>query len=712
MNRLLPFLLCLCLSTRLFASHLNGGEVRYEFNGTNYTLYFLMYADCVGIAPPSVASLNLKSASTSANFNVTLPLVSSTVSSTCPAVPNTCTNPSALLPGFRSAVYSTTTNIPPANDWVISYTAGARNQTNNIASMGNLYVETTLDNSTTINSNPVVSGQPYFYMIVNSTMTIPLQAADYEGDSIAYEMVQPEGAPGLTLPYATSCSLAAPFGTGGICSLNNTTKTLTVKSAATGRFTLAMKVKEYRNGGLIASYIRDFTMMVLNGSGAITFPMSTSTFTATTCPSQTNNVTVNFTDAGGDSVFVTTTTPSLPGFSFSGTTSSGPGVGSTTFTWTTPSALNSATLPYFQVKLHAEDHGCPRGQQDYIFTVYTKQCTADSVWPGDANGDYTVNMYDPLAIAIANGQTGAARTGASTSWVAQACMPWTNSFVTTNVNMKHADCDGNGTVNATDLGAVTANYGLSHPKGNLQHKQTGAPPLYFDLTGVYLKPGTTVAIPIKLGDGTTPVSGLYGIATRITVNGIVMTSPSVTTTGSWLGNSSNTLNFTKATSVTVDWAHARTDQQQVSGNGTIGMLNFTVPANAKSGTPVNFTFGMTKLVDKDGNDISDFDEQDGVAIIPFPDAVGNIATANDVAAVIVPNPSHNHATLQFELNAPADMQIQVLDVVGKVLWQQTSAGVAGGNTVTLPAGMAHGMYMVQWKNNNTHISGTIRWMKE
>lgn len=711
MNKFLLFLLFTCLSTRLFASHLQGAELRYEFNGTNYTIFLTMYADCSGITPPTVSTVAISSVSTSTSFNLTLPQVSSTVNSmACPSQVTNCVNPTSFIPGFKSVVYSATTTLSPANDWVISYSAGARNSSNNMMS-GNLYVQTTLDNSAAINSNPVVTGQPYFYMIANSTMTIPLQAADYDGDSIAYEMVQPLAGAGAPLFYAGGMySVSAPFGTGGTCTLNNTTKTLTVKSTSMGRFVLALKVKEYRNGNLISSYTRDFSMMVTSGSGTITFPVSGSTFTATTCPGQVNSVTVNFTDAGGDSVFVTPTTPVISGFTFTTTTTSGIGVGSATINWTTPSGLNPATLPYFQVKLHAEDNMCPKAMQDYILTVYTKQCVADSVWPGDANGDYTVNIYDPLAIAIANGQTGAARTGASTSWTAQVCLPWTNSFITTNVNMKHADCDGNGTVNTTDLGAVTANYGLTHPKGDLQHKQTGAPPLYFDLAGVNLKPGTTVSIPIKLGDATATVANVYGIATRITVNGIQMTAPTVTTTGSWFGNSSNTLNFTKTTSVTADWAHARTDHQAISGNGTIGQLNFTVPANAKQGTAVKFTFGMTKLIDKDGNEITGYDEQDGNTIIPFTESVGSVV-ANGMSAVIVPNPSYGAAELQFELSQPSDVEVKVVDIVGKVIWQQAASFNAGNNSVKLPASIAHGLYMVQW-NTTAQSNGTVRWMNE
>jgi hypothetical protein len=481
-----------------------------------------------------------------------------------------------------------------------------------------------------------------------------------------------------------------------------------MQAASMGVYAIAMKVKEYRNSVLVGSHIKDFIYMPLNGTTNITVPTPPGNMTAYTCPGQANNITLNFADAGSDSVFVNAVTPTMAGWTFTKTYTSAPGNGSVNLTWTTPASLNPATLPYFFVNISATDNACPKSVMNYVFVVRTQQCASDSVWPGDANGDFTVNMYDPLHIAIAMGKTGASRVSPTTSWVAQHCMPWANSFMTNNVNMKHADCDGNGVVNSTDLGSVTANYGLTHPKGEYHNKTTGAPPLYLDLTGITLKPGTAVAIPIKLGDATTPMPNIYGIATRITVNGITMNSPSVTTATTWLGNSSNTFNFTKTFPAKVEWAHVRNDHTEVNGNGTIGTLNFTVPANATPGATVTFTFGSTRIIDKDGIEITAFDEQDATTTIPV--HVNDLAQGTQFAT-IVPNPSHSSASLQLTLAEAAGVEVRVADITGKLVWKVNGNHEAGESAIQLPATIAPGMYLVTVATDDQPAT-QLKWIKQ
>ena len=60
----------------------------------------------------------------------------------------------------------------------------------------------------------------------------------------------------------------------------------------------------------------------------------------------------------------------------------------------------------------------------------------DSVWAGDANADFTADMYDPLAISVAYGTSGTVRPGATTTWQAEYCPDWGNEFnntLTTNM---------------------------------------------------------------------------------------------------------------------------------------------------------------------------------------------------------------------------------------------------------------------------------------
>jgi hypothetical protein len=193
MNKTLLVFFLLLASTRVYASHMAGAEIRYEYNGTNYTVYLTVNTECGGPGG-GAGSINISSVSLSSNFNVPCTLVSSTVTPACPTMPTKCQNPSAILPGFTTSVYTTTVTLLPANDWVISYSSSARpgsivNLAN--ATSSNLYVEARLNNATAINSNPIVSGHMSYMGVVGMPLHIPLQAADAEADSVAYELVTP-----------------------------------------------------------------------------------------------------------------------------------------------------------------------------------------------------------------------------------------------------------------------------------------------------------------------------------------------------------------------------------------------------------------------------------------------------------------------------------------------------------------------------------------
>src|ERR1044071_1923800 len=153
MNKTLLALLCILLSTRAFASHVAGADLRYEFNGTNYTLYLTVNADCGGISSPPVQGVNVKSVSTSTNMNIICSLASTTILPACPTALTTCQSSSATLPGFKRLLYTGTVSLAAANDWVISFTTSARSGA--IVNLSypagqDLYVETKLDNSVAI----------------------------------------------------------------------------------------------------------------------------------------------------------------------------------------------------------------------------------------------------------------------------------------------------------------------------------------------------------------------------------------------------------------------------------------------------------------------------------------------------------------------------------------------------------------------------------
>lgn len=711
------FTFLLLLSTQTRASHLAGGELRYEFNGTNYELIFTMYRDCTGIPLPGSVTVAVSSVSQNSSFNITLQQTSNTIASMpCPSGTNKCYNTSSLIPGFAIGTYRAQITLPAAaNDWVFSTSQSARNNTTNLIGTANMYASATLNNTNGNNTCALIPNTAPIYITTN-TVVVPLQYVDADGDSVVIAPTSAKSAAGSNVTYNTGYSATMPFGTNGIYTINTMAQNMTLKGGNLGQFALAFLVKEYRNGSVIAEYTRDFNCSVLSGTISYSYPVisSQSNTTAYACPGAQGSATVSFTDpVSTDSVYIDVDTPGLSGWNFSISNTPGVPTASATISWTAPANLNPAMLPHFYIKLKVRDNACPRGVANYVVLVKTQQCPTDSVWPGDANSDKIANLLDVLAVAVAYNQTGPARPNANNSWTAQWAQNWGSNYPIIGVNMKHGDCNGNGVVNLADLIPIASNYGLTHLKGSPHSKTTGVPDLYFDMTGIQLAPGKTVSIPIKVGSSTSPIVDFYGLAAYVKITGLTLTKQAViNTTGSWLGNSSSTINFVKNLNMmNVDWAFARNDQQNTNGTGTLAMLEFEIPANTPVGQNVNLDFGNAVMIDKDGKYLTDYNVLDANAVtVPAGISNKNVALQS---ATIIPNPSGNNARLHMQLTQNMKMQVRIADVTGKIVHNHTEALAGGSNYITLPAtNLAGGVYTIHIADTDGTETQVLKWIKQ
>ena len=81
-----------------------------------------------------------------------------------------------------------------------------------------------------------------------------------------------------------------------------------------------------------------------------------------------------------------------------------------------------------------------------------------SVWPGDANQDNIVNFVDLLNIGVAFGNKGPARNDRTGIWQLTPAADWSQRFAT-GQNFKHADANGDGSVDEEDIKILKSNYG-------------------------------------------------------------------------------------------------------------------------------------------------------------------------------------------------------------------------------------------------------------
>ncbi|HEY9176638.1 MAG TPA: T9SS type A sorting domain-containing protein [Flavipsychrobacter sp.] len=706
MNKGLLSILFLCLTLSSAANHFTGAHLRYEYIATNtYRLHLTLYKTCEtgAIDLPTFIGVYAESKQNNLVVNRNLVRISTdTLQPFCAGTITSCTNISATYPGYIAGVYTETIQLPAAaNDWYFAFSNSNRNFgiTNlQSASTQSFYVDAPAV-AFLQNTSAVMPDYPPHAIFMNDSVKIPLTAYDADGDSVGYEFIQPLSGQNMPIPYYTGFTVASPFGTGGLCYID-ASNNMILKSTAVGKYTVALKIKEYRNGQLVGYTIRDFIIICTNAGGGSTLttptPISSANMVTYTCPGRNNQLLFNFTDGNpADSVFLEVTTPTLPGWNFTTSSSNGVGTAMGSITWQTPPSVNPAQLPFFNITVTATDNSCRlKGKATYIYKVLVRDCSADSVWPGDANADKIVDMYDPLAVAINYNDTGAARPGATVNWTGQYCDFWNGSFLN-NIDKKHSDCNGDGTVDTADLAAIGMNYGKTHPKGP-RRKTTGNTELYFDHSGINPNPDSVVSIKIMLGSSTNPVSQIYGLAANVLVDGLSLsTPPTITYSSSWLGSSSNTLNFTKDVSPTsIDWAYARTDKQDVNGQGILANLEFRIPASTPGGTLVTLSYDRTKFINHEGLELADITTLEDTFYVRHPAAVNQ--TDNTGWQInIYPNPSKDFATLSISSTAKTDANIAIKDIAGRTISIIKTDLKTGGNNIELSAGkLTPGIYLV------------------
>lgn len=235
------------------------------------------------------------------------------------------------------------------------------------------------------------------------------------------------------------------------------------------------------------------------------------------------------------------------------------------------------------------------GNTGWIFAPCIPLVT--DVWPGDANYDLVADNDDILNIGLAYGYTGPVRAGASLAWVAQPATDWSAQFAN-SANLKHADTDGNGVVNADDTTAVSLNYGLFHaPRlSNPVTSQLPSPVLYLVANPDTAYLSDTCEIDIFLGTSALPVDSIYGIAFTVNIDTSLVASNylDVDYAGCWLGDPQvDLIAFHKDLMAEgkIDMALVRNDQQNLSGFGFLARLGIVIVDNvgAKVTMPIVLT---------------------------------------------------------------------------------------------------------------------------
>ncbi len=440
----------------------------------------------------------------------------------------------------------------------------------------------------------------------------------------------------------------------------------------------------------------------------------------TASPSQTTMYTIIVTDANGcsgaDSVLVNVSqgggslqvlifpdsSTGCQGLDLIASTNSIGGPASGTYLWSTGATTQtiSVTAPgTYAVEVTDAATGCSGTDTIILAPNFLR---SDCVWPGDADNDGIADNNDVLAIGYAYGVTGPSRPNATTNWVGQQAPDW-NLALATGANLKHTDCDGDGTIDNSDVAAVNANYGSVHLKDSEKNGDRFVdPPLTYFLPTDTILAGDTLTVPVLFGNQNIPASSVYGLVFSVNYDAalVVPNSMSFDAGTSWMGTTGTDLldfSYDLYADQRMDVAVTRIDQQNVSGSGQIGSVSFTMKddISGKSNIikAIGLSFSKVRLIDKDYSDMPIYFEGGTFYASQF--SVGIRAAKDLIEDVrLYPNPATDK--LHVELANGTEATLRLIDMMGREYVTTTGQRQMTLDVAAIPAGT----YVLQIETEN------------
>ncbi len=254
----------------LSATHVLGGDIQFECSGTStYDVKHRVYRDCNGVALGATQNINYQSTACSVNSSLSLSRTSITeISPLCATEPSACSGGSGSI-GIEMHLYEGVLNIPSGcADWIISYSLCCRsNSITNLSAPGSdaIYFAVTLnDTITPCNNSPTFNESPLFFGCVGDTLDYDLGAVDPDGDSLSFILVNCLEASNNTVEYDAGYSGAVPLTAPSTLTIDPISGIITIDAQVLDVSAVCVQIKEHRNGVVIGTTIRDFSVYIIN----------------------------------------------------------------------------------------------------------------------------------------------------------------------------------------------------------------------------------------------------------------------------------------------------------------------------------------------------------------------------------------------------------------------------------------------------------------
>lgn len=266
------------------------------------------------------------------------------------------------------------------------------------------------------------------------------------------------------------------------------------------------------------------------------------------------------------------------------------------------------------------------------------------VWPGDANDDNIADLSDLLFVGLANGSTGLARDMVSIEWSAQESQLWNVNIGTTAIDMMHADCNGDGAINALDSMAISQNLNLTHSFDSSKEIKNKLMDIPLFLSGdANLLSDEQHSLDISLGADLNPAIDVHGLAFTVSYDDDILNILTYLNNG-WLNNDNEAWKMERLGQNAIRIAISRNDGIGISNEGKIGELSFFIE-KVDANQILQFAIEDILLLDVNGMQIPSANDPTDIQVLSETSSVNELSSEE---LIVFPNPFKDRINLETE----------------------------------------------------------------
>jgi len=275
------FLICFfafLMHQKTLATHAAGGSIEYKCVGQDsFLLTAKFIQDCANGVSSTITALTVTAVSSCGTTIFLLPNVSMVeISSICSSQLNQTTCNGGTLPGFELATFSDTVSLPAScTNWEFYYNISARNSSINTQG-GNFYVKSFMDNQNfPCNNSPRISNNYVQQLCNGQSHTIDFAVADPDCDSLQFEFDTARASTFFNTTYSNPYTPQQPM-TGIQIDPATGIISVTATGMPLGNYIVVVRANEYERGtGILKGYVtHDIQFTIITCSNAA--PIATS----------------------------------------------------------------------------------------------------------------------------------------------------------------------------------------------------------------------------------------------------------------------------------------------------------------------------------------------------------------------------------------------------------------------------------------------------